>query len=52
MFYTDLTVYPNLPETKIILELQKKGYRILMKDDDNISQDIRSTKGIEYVNLN
>ena len=24
MFYTDLTVYPNLPETKIILELQKK----------------------------
>ncbi len=46
MFYTNLTVYSQLPEKEIIVELQNKGYSILIHDQ-NLPDDIRNMQGVE-----
>lgn len=51
MFYTNLTAYPNIPDKEIVADLIGKGYQILINDDGSISEDIKSIKGVEIVQL-
>jgi 4-amino-4-deoxy-L-arabinose transferase-like glycosyltransferase len=51
MFYTDITVYQNIPENDIIIDLQQKGYTILINDNGNIPERIKTTAGIRTVKL-
>ncbi len=41
MFYTDMTVYKELPEINILYELKEKGYKVLINDVGDIPQEIR-----------
>jgi len=45
MFYTDFVVYTQLPEKKIITDLIKQGYTIIV-NDDNIPQQISQMDGV------
>ena len=40
MFYTDLTVYPHLPDQKTISQIRDRGYTILVNDDGNLPDSI------------
>jgi 4-amino-4-deoxy-L-arabinose transferase-like glycosyltransferase len=51
MFYTDLTVYSDLPDIDLIRDLQSKGYKILMNNKPNIPNEILVIKGIQFVEL-
>jgi len=51
MFYTNLVVYPNLPNYKTIAELQLQGYIIFINDNGEIPADIKIIKGISFVNI-
>ena len=51
MFYTDLTVYPNIPKKEVVNDLIGKGYTVLINDSENIPQDILELKGIRIGNL-
>ena len=51
MFYTDLTVYPNIPKKKTITKLSHQGYKIIVNDDGNIPYDIYNMKGVLKVEL-
>jgi 4-amino-4-deoxy-L-arabinose transferase len=46
MFYTNLTVYPNIPDPKTVIELIEKGYTIIVDDNGNIPDDIKKIKGV------
>jgi len=46
MFYTNLTAYPQLPDINLILELQTKGYKILINDNGSIPPEMLNLKGI------
>jgi 4-amino-4-deoxy-L-arabinose transferase len=48
MFYTQLTVYQQVPDEKVIRELQEKGYRIMINDNGEPVQDIRKIEGVIY----
>ncbi|HMG14270.1 MAG TPA: glycosyltransferase family 39 protein [Saprospiraceae bacterium] len=50
MFYTNLTVYSYIPERKVLLDLIEKGYTILIKNDKNVTEEIKLTKGVVMVN--
>lgn len=51
MFYTNLTVYPNIPEKQVLINLLNKGYTVIINDNGNIPEDILLLKGIEIVKL-
>jgi 4-amino-4-deoxy-L-arabinose transferase len=51
MFYTDITVYQNIPENYILMDLQQKGYNILINDNGNIPERIKTITGIKTVKL-
>ncbi|MCW3072359.1 MAG: glycosyl transferase family 39 [Bacteroidetes bacterium] len=51
MFYTGLTVYPEIPGSDVIGELQKKGYIIIMNDDGRLPAEIRNISGIAFEHL-
>lgn len=51
MFYTNLTVYPNIPEYKAIVGLQQKGYKIMINDNGNIPEDIKTLVGVSIIKL-
>ena len=46
MFYTNLTVYANIPDRHVIIDLIEKGYTILVNDNGTIPEDIKSIKGV------
>jgi 4-amino-4-deoxy-L-arabinose transferase-like glycosyltransferase len=46
MFYTDLTVYPDIPDKNIIVDLLQKNYAVIINDDGKLPEDISSIKGI------
>lgn len=46
MFYTNMTVYSNIPPKKIITELIEQGYTIIINDDGNIPKDIATMNGV------
>ncbi len=51
MFYTDLTAYSEIPNMNTIVELQQKGYRILINNDGTLSNELLNLKGIQWVVL-
>jgi 4-amino-4-deoxy-L-arabinose transferase len=51
MFYTNLTVYPNMPNFRSIVDIQKRGYSIIINNKGNIPQDIKTIPGISFVKL-
>lgn len=51
MFYTDITVYQNIPENNILMDLQQKGYTILINDNGNVPERIKTVTGIKTVKL-
>jgi urease gamma subunit len=52
MFYTNLTVYPNIPDRNKITDLLAKGYKVIINDDGKIPDDIKTIKGVTIERLN
>jgi 4-amino-4-deoxy-L-arabinose transferase len=48
MFYTDLTVYPHLPDRNSILAMLDKGYIVVINDDGNIPPGILNLEGVKF----
>jgi urease gamma subunit len=51
MFYTNLTVYSDIPDEQTIIDLLNKGYKIMIQDDESVPNTIKAIKGIEIVKL-
>jgi 4-amino-4-deoxy-L-arabinose transferase len=51
MFYTNLTAYQYIPDKNVISDLIGKGYTIIINDNGNIPDDIKSIKGVIIENL-
>lgn len=51
MFYTNLTVYPTIPDRNKITELLADGYTVLVNDDGKIPADIKSMEAIQIEQL-
>ena len=51
MFYTDLTVYPHIPDKEIILDLSGQGYTVLVNDDGTLPSYILDTDLLIKVKL-
>lgn len=51
MFYTNLTVYPNIPDKKVITDLIASGYKVIINDNGNIPSDIKAIEGITREDL-
>lgn len=51
MFYTDLTVYTEIPEKEIIIDLMNQGYTVII-NDNNIPNQIAVMDGIIIKKLN
>lgn len=51
MFYTNLTVYPDLPDNVLVDKLQQAGYYILLNDNPNAPKDISTLKCSEHLHL-
>ena len=51
MFYTNLIVYPFIPDEKTIINLQKKGFNVIINDRQNIPDNIITIKGIRIEKL-
>jgi 4-amino-4-deoxy-L-arabinose transferase-like glycosyltransferase len=49
MFYTQLTVYQEVPDLMTIRELQGKGYKIMINDDGNLPEELRNVDGLFYI---
>jgi 4-amino-4-deoxy-L-arabinose transferase len=48
MFYTQLTVYPGLPNKETIRDLQGKGYKIILNDNENLPDELKNVEGVVY----
>ncbi len=46
MFYTDLTVYPTIPNVDTISALHQQGYTIMINDDGNIPGHVRGAEQV------
>jgi 4-amino-4-deoxy-L-arabinose transferase-like glycosyltransferase len=51
MFYTDLTVYPHIPDKTTITKLIDQDYRVLVNDDGELSQEVMAMNDITLLNL-
>jgi len=51
MFYTDMTVYANLPDPETLNGLVEKGYSIIINDDGNLPAEIRLNSGLQLVRI-
>jgi hypothetical protein len=47
MFYTNLIVYPFIPEQDVIDSLIDKGYAVIIKNDGNIPDNIKKIPGVK-----
>jgi 4-amino-4-deoxy-L-arabinose transferase-like glycosyltransferase len=47
MFYTNLTVYKNIPDKIKITELISNGYTVIVNDDGKLADDINTIKGLK-----
>ncbi len=46
MFYTNLTVYAELPDKRTLEEIAQKGNKVLVNDNGNVPVDIKRINGI------
>jgi len=51
MFYTQLTVYNEVPDIMTIRELQQKGYKILINDNGKLAEELKNIDGVVYKEL-
>ena len=51
MFYTDLTVYPTIPNIDRISALQQQGYTVIINDNGNIPDQLRVFEEVVTVGL-
>lgn len=51
MFYTDLTVYPSLPDKEFINNLILDGYTVIINDSDQIPPEIKEIENVHFENL-
>jgi hypothetical protein len=51
MFYTNLTVYPNIPDKNVISDLIEKGYTVIINDNGNIPDDIKIIQKVTIIKL-
>ncbi len=51
MFYTELTVYPDIPDIDMLRQLLENGYSVLINESDQVPPEIRSMPGIRLVYL-
>lgn len=51
MFYTNLTVYPYLPEEKVIIDLTEQGYTVIINTNTDIPANIKAIDRVMTVNL-
>ncbi|MBL0378950.1 MAG: hypothetical protein N839_0010720 [Desulfofustis sp. PB-SRB1] len=51
MFYTDLKVYPHIPDKTTITKLIDQDYRVLVNDDGGLSQAVMQMSDILLVRL-
>jgi 4-amino-4-deoxy-L-arabinose transferase-like glycosyltransferase len=49
MFYTNLTAYSYIPEREVVIDLIGRGYAVIIKNNGNIPDDIKSIKEIQIV---
>jgi len=49
MFYTNLTVYPDIPDRETLIGLIEKGYTIMIKNNDKIPENIRSIPAVRII---
>jgi len=47
MFYTNLIVYPFIPDKKVISDLIERGYTVIIKNNGNIPDDIKTIKDVK-----
>ncbi|HNW76809.1 MAG TPA: glycosyltransferase family 39 protein [Bacteroidales bacterium] len=52
MFYTNLTAYPIIPDRKTITDLLTSGYTVIINDDGNLPDEIKTMKGISLERIN
>ncbi len=46
MFYTNLTVYPDMPDKELIVNLVAKGYTVFINDDEHILLETKKMNGV------
>jgi 4-amino-4-deoxy-L-arabinose transferase-like glycosyltransferase len=51
MFYTEATVYEQIPEPNIIDSLLRRHYAVFVNDSKELSAAIRNVKGVQIVHL-
>ena len=51
MFYTNLTVYPDIPDAGTIAGLIENGYTLIINDNSRIPEDIKRIKGVTLEKL-
>jgi len=51
MFYTDMIVYKNIPDSAAIRDLQGKGYEIIINDDGKLPDEVKGLQGVEYMSF-
>ena len=51
MFYTNLTVYSNLPDKKVIKDLISQGYNVIINDNGTIPAEIKEIDKVKIENL-
>ncbi len=51
MFYTNLTVYSEIPDTKRLNKLIEQGYTIYLNDNKNIPTELKNDKRIRFIQL-
>lgn len=51
MFYTNLIVYPNIPEKSKISELISEGYMVIINENGNVPDDIKALEGVLLKNF-
>jgi 4-amino-4-deoxy-L-arabinose transferase len=48
MFYTSLTAYDYVPETRILQNLATRGYTLIINEGNNIDPEIRKLPGVVF----
>lgn len=51
MFYTQLTVYPDLPDHHTLKQLTERGYTIFINDNGKLPADIQQMGNLNIVKL-
>jgi hypothetical protein len=51
MFYTNYTIYKDLPKTTQLQRLLNNGFRIIINDDGSIPEKTRRIEGLEFIRL-